>query len=417
MITKKQYPATERQMSEWDYFLETNCRSRNLTFRTVLDEPDQNALQKTFNQLLKRHESLRTTFSFTGNELKQIISYSPQYILDIQYLDFSARENPDNEIALWSKAFEATIFNLEKGPLFLVNFIKINAIRHIIGITIDHLISDEMSLEILKDEFTFYYELFEKDEFKELRPLNFQMKEYALKERQVNNNDIGQRNLNYWKEILSADIKKFSLQNVLVGDGESEEPFDKSGGVYNIFMNNNTLKKIQAVSQNKYIYIVSSLLLWLSKLSGQKNFIVAIPYSGRESEELDSVVGYLILAMYLKIDIGEINNIEQLIPLVIAKYSEAIEYRHYSRRSLDVNIDRHCAMFINNITIIKKPFDYDTSMPRHYYTNSLSIYPLVFNINSFKNGWLLTCQYKRTFLTAKNIDSIFEPLVKLVTQL
>lgn len=406
MTTNNVYPATERQVLEWEYFLDTGLRPGNINHMGIIDDPKFDFIQIAFDLLMQRHDGLRTTFTSRNGELLQIVCAPEFSFFELRYVDFSDKENVDFEINRWYSKFCSTIFTREGGRVFDAAILLTSKNSCVIALTMDHLISDAMSVEILKRDFSKYYQQLLNDRREPLEPLSFQMKEYAMWERKYNKSQLGKRNLQYWKNDLSENLREYQLSDKY-RPTFSDRADGKNVGVYNLFLKSSFLENRGEIGENKFLLVISSLLLWLSIISGQENIILGIPFSARESSEMENVMGYLILGIYLRVDLTNITKLEKVLPIVLNKYLEAIEHRHYSRKELGIEIDPFCAAFVNNGTLLPLSVNYDGPEEEHFATETSLVYPVNCKLMAYNNGWLLSLHYNYAIFGNENNDRIF----------
>ena len=183
---ENKYPATERQILEWDFFLSTGLRSANINHTGAMDGCDFSLVREIFKLLIARHESLRTIFSYRDAELSQIIHDPESFPFELQYADFSGRPGNDPEIGKWLEKFGSTLFERDGGRMFDAAVLSFEQQSYVIAMTMDHMISDAMSMQLLIRDFTVYYQQLMTRQIEPLPPLRFQMKDYAMWERDYN---------------------------------------------------------------------------------------------------------------------------------------------------------------------------------------------------------------------------------------
>ncbi|MBA4057745.1 MAG: hypothetical protein C0490_23725, partial [Marivirga sp.] len=335
----QQYPATERQLSEWEYALQEPTYFAKLSLTTDIYDVDYDSIRQTFCALVRRHESLRTTFCYASGELRQIVHDAETFKFEIEDLDLSDSLNLSAEIELTSNRFVHSKFDRVNGPLIRAILIKAGSCWHRLIFLIDHIISDAMSIQVLEQEFKMFYKGFRNGTVTHLAPLDFQMKDYALWEKDYYNSEPGQLNLRYWKLEFGGNLSEFCfLEKRKVEMVAVENMPSKSTSFAQFFLDNDDLERIKSTYRSESIFILAALFKWLHSFSNQKKLIVAIPFSSRDREQLENVIGYLISAMYIKLDLDGVFTFRELFDLVVHKYAFALKHMWYSRRSLDVDI-------------------------------------------------------------------------------
>lgn len=399
-------------MAEWEH----EKHSASLCYMAVIDNPDHRSINAAFSALIRRHESLRTTFKDSSGTLQQVIHDAETFPFEVEHYDLSDSVDQSGRLAIIQAEFIQSRFDLTKGPLIKAILIKTNTVRHLLGFAIDHIVSDAMSMEILKKEFSAFYHAGVNGLSLDLPALNFQIKDYALWERDYNQGLSGQENLQYWKAELSEDLKEFCICENEFASSSQIQGF-AGGGVFDFFIDNVQLEQIRARYGSVSFFMIASLFTWLSEVSGQRKIILAIPFSSRNGAHLENVVGYLMSAVYLRLDVGKAGTFEALLAFVVDKYSQALSRIHYSRMGLDVDIDLYCAAFLNNVSIIQNDDDFDNALLRNADVDEAPYYPIRFDISSYANGWLVSCYYRKSLFKGANGSGSFMKLSAMIDQL
>ncbi|MBC8094812.1 MAG: non-ribosomal peptide synthetase, partial [Akkermansiaceae bacterium] len=108
------------------------------------------AFQQALNEVIRRHETLRTTFSqVEGKPVVVIAAFKEQ---SFNPIDLSAEEDSAQAARQWIERSAREPFTLEQGPLFRVDVLRLSASEHMVVFTLHHIISDAWSFEILRRE-------------------------------------------------------------------------------------------------------------------------------------------------------------------------------------------------------------------------------------------------------------------------
>lgn len=160
-------------------------------------ELDENALRVSFQQLIERHESLRTRFfERDGVALQQVVATAE---LNLQRIDLSDLPADQREVRAQQIREDAarTRFDLQHGPLFTVTLVRLGDEDHQLLVTMHHIIADGWSLSVLIDEFSRLYAAASQGQRAELAPLPTQYADYGAWQRQWLAQGEGERQLAY----------------------------------------------------------------------------------------------------------------------------------------------------------------------------------------------------------------------------
>jgi hypothetical protein len=169
------------------------------------------ALRQTFNEIIRRHEILRTTFSEGENGPTQIIVPSVSYTwpcIDLRSLPESTRET---EIRNWALRESLCSFTLSEGPLLRISLWQLDAEQHLLAMTMHHIVSDEWSTRILIKEVSALYESFSSGTPSPLSELQIQYADFAQWQREWLQGDVLEGQLDYWRKQLAGSPSALDL--------------------------------------------------------------------------------------------------------------------------------------------------------------------------------------------------------------
>ncbi|ERV15705.1 condensation domain-containing protein, partial [Pseudomonas aeruginosa] len=162
---------------------------------------DLDALQRSFDSLVARHETLRTRFRLDGDEARQEIAASMALPLDIVAL------GPLEEGAL-ARQVETTIarpFDLERGPLLRVSLLRLAEDDHVLVLVQHHIVSDGWSMQVMVEELVQLYAAYSRGLEVALPALPIQYADYALWQRSWMEAGEKERQLAYWTGLLGGE--------------------------------------------------------------------------------------------------------------------------------------------------------------------------------------------------------------------
>ncbi|HKN84844.1 MAG TPA: amino acid adenylation domain-containing protein, partial [Pyrinomonadaceae bacterium] len=177
----------------------------------ITGELDVAALEQAFGDLIKRHETLRTTFIMRNGRPEQVISSPGKFVLRV--IDVS--EQPASEREKEAQRFtaeEAQVpFDLSNGPLLRTLLIKLSDRDHVILLTMHHIVSDAWSMGLLTHELTRLYEAHASGRPWRLPELSIQYADFAHWQRQWLTGDVLEEQLAYWRKQLGGELPTLRL--------------------------------------------------------------------------------------------------------------------------------------------------------------------------------------------------------------
>ena len=258
------------------------------------------AMEKSFHEIVRRHEALRTTFSFIEGEPKQIISSiapSAMSMVDLRRLEESARESE-----LWRRLAEETrrYFDLEKGPLFQVSLLLIDDEDCVLIINMHHIISDGWSVAILFRELAICYEAFCENTVAEMPELPIQYADYAIWQREWLQGEILERQLSYWKKQLAG------IPAVLNLPTDRPRPAVQSfrGKRQTIELSKELSDELKALARQRdatlFMTLLAAFQALLYRYTGQEDIVVGSPIAGRNRMEIEGLIGFFVNTLVLR---------------------------------------------------------------------------------------------------------------------
>ncbi|MEW6732939.1 MAG: amino acid adenylation domain-containing protein, partial [Acidobacteriota bacterium] len=264
---------------------------------------DKAALEYSINEVIKRHEALRTSFSLINDQPVQIIT--DRLLLEIRQQDLCHLPDEQREtIALEQAVREAKQpFNLSTGPLLRVSLFKLAEQEHILLLSMHHIISDGWSIGILIREVATFYQAYCHNRAYQLSPLPVQYADYALWQREWLQGEVLARQLAYWKKQL-ADIKPLSLPTDYL------RPTRQSyrGAAQPIRLDRQTAEQIKALSRQEgttlFMVLLAVFKILLQRYSGQLDIAVGTPIANRNRAEIEGLIGLFINTLVLRTDMS-----------------------------------------------------------------------------------------------------------------
>ncbi|HWQ93090.1 MAG TPA: amino acid adenylation domain-containing protein, partial [Clostridia bacterium] len=248
------------------------------------------ALGEALNQVVRRHEALRTRLHYEDGRLAQVIV--PELRVELPVEDFSSVENVPQATEEWLKAETRRPFDLERGPLLRAKLLKLSGREHILSVSMHHCVSDGWSLTIFFQELELFYNaLAEGLPHSKLPPLPIQYGDFARWQRQWMQGSTLDAELAYWTQRLAGAPTETDLPT----DHEPGEREAAPAGYETTQLSPETMRRLMALVQRErvtpFIVLMAGLALTLHKWTGQKDQVLGTVVAGRTRQELEPVIG------------------------------------------------------------------------------------------------------------------------------
>nr|WP_255217199.1 non-ribosomal peptide synthetase [Myxococcus sp. AM010] len=258
------------------------------------------ALEQSFDALVRRHESLRTTFRTEGGSPVQVIDKQGSARLDIvelRSLPVARREEEAQRIA---QEASQRPFDLERGPLFRIALLALSEQDHVLVLVMHHIVSDGWSMGLLVRELTELYAAFSQGQPSRLPELPLQYADYAVWQREWLQGDVLEAQLGYWKQHLDGAPRLLELPT------DRPRPAVQSlEGAYVPFSLGRALSDaVHALARREgvtpFMVLLAAFQAVLARYSGQDDVSVGSPIAGRTRAETEGLIGFFVNTLVLR---------------------------------------------------------------------------------------------------------------------
>ncbi len=261
---------------------------------------DVTALERSINQIISRHEALRTTVRNENGQPVQIIAENLSLnleVFDLTNLPESERESE----ALRLKTEEAHApFDLVSGPLIRAKLVRLNERQHLLLLTMHHIISDGWSVGIVLRELGLLYQSFAAGETPSLPELPIQYADYAVWQRERLQGEFLERQLSYWKQQLEGATTALHLP----ADRPRPPVQSFHGARLSLVLPGQLSQRIREFSRREEVTLFMTLLAALNVLlhryTGQEDINVGSPMVNRPRTDTEGLIGFFLNTLVLR---------------------------------------------------------------------------------------------------------------------
>ena len=262
-------------------------------------EPNRDALQGALDQVIARHESLRTIFPNNEGEPQQIILQ--QLYVAIREEDLRGATDDAVQERITELAQER--MSLANGPLIYVTLLRTGDDDYLLTLIVHHIVFDAWSHGVLLKEMSAYYNAALRKEKVELAPLEVEFADYAVWQRDWFGSDDFKHQLTYWKNQLGDAPTTLELPT-----DHPRPPVQTSNGANISRMLSADLRDgINALTEAEgcslFMTLLAAFNVLMSRYSGQDDLLVGTPISGRKRTELEKIVGFFLHTLVIRADL------------------------------------------------------------------------------------------------------------------
>lgn len=284
---------------------------------------DRIALQRAFEDLVRRHDSLRTTFEIRNDEPRQIVH--PEAAAAFEYLDLTKE---GREAALeCARNDSARPFDLARGPLYRIKLMRTGPEEHILSVTLHHLVCDGVSVAVLAGELNALYRAHTEGKPSPLSPLRIQYRDFAHWQNRRLADASANLHREYWRSKLRPPYPVLELP--VDKTRPREQSFD--GREISIVLPhsqfNPLVRLAQSTGSSLFVVLVAMVKTLLRRYTGQSDIVVGSPFAGQNHPDLEGQIGFYINMLPLRDTVpGEIS-FRELVREVRGTVSEAFEHQ------------------------------------------------------------------------------------------
>jgi amino acid adenylation domain-containing protein len=259
-------------------------------------------LQKSLNEIIRRHEILRTTFTTVEDRPVQEIAPTLTLeipVVDLQQLSQAQKETEIQRLAIASKSGTRSViaraqqFQLNRLPLLQVTVLRLEETEHAIILTMHHIISDGWSLGVLLEELMALYQGFA------LPELPIQYADFALWQRQWLQGVL-ETQLNYWRKQLSGTLPILQLPS----DRPRPQVPSFRGATQSFSLSSELSRSLNALSRQEgttlFMTLLAAFKVLLYRYTEQEDIIVGSPIANRNRAEIEGLIGLFVNTLVLR---------------------------------------------------------------------------------------------------------------------
>ncbi|MBD2016401.1 amino acid adenylation domain-containing protein [Microcoleus sp. FACHB-53] len=267
------------------------------------------ALEQTFNEIVRRHEALRTTFRMLEEQLVQVIAPAltlPLPVVDLRILPAAEQETEIRRIATEARSHP---FDLSSEPLLRVMLLQVDSSEHILLLNLHHIICDGWSIGVLLRELGTLYTAFANNQRSPLPDLPIQYADFAHWQREwlqgvgATHESPLQMQLAYWKQQLD----NLPLLNLPTDYPRPATPTYR-GATQFLELPKSLSEQLEALSQRHGVTLFMTLLAafqtLLYRYTQQEDIVVGSAIANRNRHEIEWLIGFFVNSLVLRTDLS-----------------------------------------------------------------------------------------------------------------
>jgi amino acid adenylation domain-containing protein len=260
------------------------------------------ALGRSLDEVVRRHEALRTTFATIDGRAAQQIG--PEFAVPVEMVDLTspASNRQDDEVHRYAADEARCPFNLVEGPLVRARLLRLQAEGHVLLLTMHHIVSDGWSMGVLLRELSVCYSDFTAGRPVSLPTLPIQYADFACWQREWLDGEVLANQLRYWKRQLTGAPQVLNLPT----DRPRPRVQSFQGSSEYLEVSAHIAEKLRALSHRSgatlFMTLFSAFATLLQRYSDQDDFVIGTPIANRTRAEIEPLIGFFVNTLALRFD-------------------------------------------------------------------------------------------------------------------
>ena len=265
---------------------------------------DISVLEQSLKEIIRRHEALRTTFRAVDGQPMQVISSSPDFILEKADLSALAPAEREQEVRRLTLAQAQKPFDLANDLMLRACLLRLDAREHMLVLTMHHIASDAWSIGVLYRELSMLYGAFSKGMSPFLPELPIQYQDYAVWQRQWLHGPVLEKQLAYWKQQLAGASEFLELPT----DHARPAVQTFRGGRHWQTFPAPVAQRLKELGRREgatlFMVLLAAFQTLLHRYTRQTDLLVGSPMAGRGLVETEDLIGFFINTLVLRSDLS-----------------------------------------------------------------------------------------------------------------
>jgi amino acid adenylation domain-containing protein len=273
-------------------------------------------LEQSLQEIIRRHEILRTNFATVGSQTVQVIKSKVDFQFPLVDLTSLSPTEKEREVEKLAQQEAEKPFDLERDSLLRVALLKCDRTEYIILFTTHHIVSDDWSTGILIQEIATLYQALREEKASPLPELSIQYADFAVWQRQWLEGKAQSTQLKYWQEQLGSNLTILNLPT----DYPRPIQLTYQGATESFTLSPALTQALKALCQREgvtlFMLLLTAFKLLLHRYSHQEDIIVGVPIANRNRAEIEGLIGFFVNTLVLRTNLEGNPSLRELLQRV-----------------------------------------------------------------------------------------------------
>jgi amino acid adenylation domain-containing protein len=265
---------------------------------------DHLVLQRTFSEIIRRHEVLRTNFVMVDGPPRQLIAPLRPFAIQLYDLNYVAESEREAQALRMATELARVPFDLVADPLLRAHLLRLDDDDYLLLLLMHHIVSDGWSMSVLLREVATLYKAYSEGRQPALPELPIQYSDFAAWQRRWLQGEVLEKQLRYWKQQLADPLPVLDL----ITDRPRPPVQTFNGALEPLAFSRQNTDLLKAVSQQQaatlFMTLLAAFQVLLSRYTAQDEIVVGTPVANRTRVETESLIGFFVNTLVLRTDLS-----------------------------------------------------------------------------------------------------------------
>ncbi|SDX08991.1 non-ribosomal peptide synthase domain TIGR01720/amino acid adenylation domain-containing protein [Marininema mesophilum] len=275
-------------------------------------------------EVTKRHDIYRSIFIMEKEPVQKVYS---EPILDFELVNME--NSNDSYIKQYIHEETHRPFQLEEGPVFRTRLLQLSNDEYILLYIIHHISTDGWTFSITLDELGLFYKYLCEEKTVDLDPIQLEYSDFVDQQKEMFSGKEGEKSRLFWKDKLLGELP---VLDIPADHGRPHTPSYK-GSLLPFKINRKIIDRVKEFSEKEdstlYISLFSLYAAFLHRYSGQNEFIIGTPVSGRSNKKFSSTAGYFVNLLPIGVQVSKEDTFIDVYQAVREEVYSCIKHRDY----------------------------------------------------------------------------------------
>jgi amino acid adenylation domain-containing protein len=385
---------------------------------------DIEALSKTLQTIVNRHEVLRTVFKYEEGQAWQYIKEKDGW--ELTTAEGSEFQDDPQKLRSFINQQIKEPFDLSRDYMLRATLITLSKEENLLVVTMHHIASDGWSASILVKEVVELYKAYEAGHDANLPVLDIQYADFAIWQQNYLKGEVLEEKINYWKERL-AGVAPLELPT----DFMRPAVWSAKGAMAPFKIEKQLSDQLKSFSQEQgttlFMTLLSALNVLLHRYSRQNDICVGTGIAGRQQQEVEGLIGFFVNTLALRNEVNDdvpfIEFLQQVKTTTLGAYAhqevpfEKVVDAVVRQRDMSRNPIFQVMFVLQNTPDIPELHLGNVSLSRETYEHTTAQFDLSFSITETETGLFGTIEYSIDLYSKQTIQRMVEHFQQLLSSI